>query len=133
MGKIERRVHKFRAWDRERKRLVTEFDKSNGHTRQYEIQASEDGELYCYYIDDKEDFFDCDLMQFTGLHDALGDEIYEGDIVTGNENEKYTFVIEFVRIGYKAVGNGGRDIFDIPPHWWIIGNIYQNPGLLKLN
>ena len=81
--------------------------------------------------------------QFTGLLDANGVEIYEGDILKDNSisKDRYEFgefvygVIEFVKSGFCEVyrHSDGRvyheDIDGV--HYVVVGNIYQNPELLK--
>ena len=75
------------------------------------------------------------LMQFTGLKDINGREIYEGDVVRWDgphESEwvgavEYTapsFEIKWFRVPYK-VGNTRLD-----NRVAIIGNIFENPELL---
>jgi uncharacterized phage protein (TIGR01671 family) len=83
------------------------------------------------------------FMQFTGLLDVNGVEIYEGDILKDNSisKDRYEFgefvygVIEFVKSGFCEVyrHSDGRvyheDIDGV--HYVVVGNIYQNPELLK--
>lgn len=80
------------------------------------------------------------LMQFTGLKDKNGKEIYEGDIVNaqglvryGDEEYKelkITHHVEDIRTTFCAfeVGNMIDAGFDVE----IVGNIYENPELLNL-
>ena len=85
------------------------------------------------------------LMQFTGLKDKNGREIYEGDIVTGNwySYEEPTscvtgiveywqgwcaFIIHDAEMKVLAEMNGhGAYHFEFE----VIGNVYENPELLK--
>jgi len=87
------------------------------------------------------------VMQFTGLLDKNGKEIYEGDIMKGVINEGYR-----LRIGYKEHEYLIGEIkWDYSGFMWelheedkryiqdlvlvddqeVIGNIYENPELLK--
>ena len=97
-------------------------------------------------------FFDTDnakLMQFTGLHDKNGKEIYEGDIVKINAHS-YDFGFEKDRIGeirfiegcfgfYKQLSEKEYLFNELSTefgygeleYYEVIGNIYENPELLK--
>ena len=74
-------------------------------------------------------------VQFTGLLDANGVEVYEGDIVSvpglGNCEVRispYFGVVYAGSDGYEAPHSDCAAENDFPT---IIGNIYQNPELLK--
>ena len=69
---------------------------------------------------------ECILMQFTGLNDKNGKDIYEGDILQDDEKHVEPFAVEWNDMKeytnwYSSKGN----VFEI------IGNIYENPELLK--
>lgn len=78
-------------------------------------------------------------MQFTGLLDKNGKEIYEGDIVRHRcYGENGTFTIDtiigskdcpFIGCGWIAERDGGTGQEPINE---VIGNIHQNPELLPL-
>lgn len=83
-------------------------------------------------------------LQSTGLCDSKGVEIFEGDIVEGESNNpQYPGTmrtqIEFYA-GKEDIGSGtdvlvsglqsDRDMYS-DWTWTVIGNIYQNPELLK--
>ena len=87
----------------------------------------------------------CVLMQATGLKDKDGKEIYEGDLVTA----KHLFqgeVREIRNVPVTFLENSGAFIFGTPKTGFIVwaeihlsqrmgieivGNIYENPGLLE--
>ncbi|XKH51343.1 YopX family protein [Chryseomicrobium palamuruense] len=83
-----------------------------------------------------------DLMQYTGLKDKNGVEIYEGDIVSMFQGTQLSEV--FFSKGMFLVNRGFRAsvyhseleireeiLFNIIDTCEVIGNIYENPELLE--
>lgn len=126
---------KFRAWDNVDKRLV----KVHGISFDEHIitLTDKDGD-YAERL-----FIEVELMQYTGLTDKNGVEIYEGDLVlhgrsvyvyeTNNLNE----VVWVQAMSCWKLRNRDK-ASDADDDWLsksytleVIGNIYENPELLK--
>ena len=89
----------------------------------------------CYEI---ETFDDIILLQFTGLKDIEGREIYEGDIIKGKTfigKENTSYVIYDDKYGCWQLQTLGEKPLSFPIKSFnkelkIIGNIFENPELL---
>jgi uncharacterized phage protein (TIGR01671 family) len=113
---------KFRAWDSE----------------QYEMSYSDpldDLERAYSWFRELEDrdvkaSGNIELMQYTGLKDKNGKEIYEGDIVKGGAE---TVVMEWKNEMWTEEGyiTGFSELSEGANCYEIIGNLYENPELLK--
>ena len=119
---------KFRAWDRFKQRW------SN-----YKIN---DGTVYfmdkntgVWYGSYNKRYKDFNLMQYTGLKDMRGKEIYEGDILFESFGEKYYKVV-FENGSFRAEFEGdfeeySFDLIDVVAQGCeVVGNIYENAELL---
>lgn len=121
---------KFRAWDKIEKQILIPCIQNywlllsiNGITHQYIL-----GKLF-----GAENNYD--IMQYTGLKDKNGKEIYEGDIVkwqhgiSPNNDEEGISVINFDE-GCFGLENSYK--LNCLLEMEIIGNIYENKELIKL-
>ena len=74
---LANRLFKFRAWVKEQNRMIKVF----GFNEHLVFEQTWDSPSI------KENIFeieDCHIMQFTGIYDKNGKEIYEGDVVILN-------------------------------------------------
>lgn len=77
-------------------------------------------------------------LQFTGLKDKNGNEIYEGDIVNSISHEPSRMAVEFIEGAFCMRYDKESWAIDIS-HFYpsigtdieVIGNIYENQELLK--
>lgn len=118
---------KFRAWDKKEKRMYhfNDYWIDNEHQSMAFMIAEPQSGLYCL------DFDEHDLsepMQYTGLKDKAGKEIYEGDIL-----QMYFRNNQKAGTPFPVAWNDKHAAFT---DWWpregveVIGNIYENPSLL---
>lgn len=98
----------------------------------------EEGNLLCLNYPKGKDYFgyedDIALMQYTGYKDVFGNEIYEGDIVKYRYN---LYQVEWVFFSFYIHRIDGRILKELEEvaidekGMEVIGNIYENPDLLK--
>ena len=108
---------KFRAWDYEMKNMY----------KLVKFISHKDG------INALDRWFSWEyVMQFTGLKDKNGKEIYEGDLL--QEYPNYPIWKVFYEIDGFCIRSGDTQhrlasVFGFPDRLNIIGNIYENPDL----
>ena len=128
-------IPKFRAWDDWRKRMSI-VDRIYIDTKGVRLY-DDFGEYW-------RDFRDVILMQSTGLFDKNGQEIFEGDILT--DGHTLGVLRNHRTLGFYMVDEKGKENFlgdTVDTEGFeeakefmensieIIGNIYENPELLK--
>ena len=77
------------------------------------------------------DFDEIELMEYTGLEDMKGKEIYEGDILFESSSKEYYKVV-FENGSFRAeVDEYSLDLEDYANICEVVGNIYENPELIE--
>ena len=126
---------KFRAWDKEKKRMLLwgDWEQTQWIKDAMPVQEGDEWTERCI------------LMQYIGLKDEAQKEIYEGDIVRyGTEDAVVTAQVDFAEEDsettmfltgfHMTVINSAdypEDEEDNDFAFEVIGNIYDNPELLQ--
>ena len=135
---------KFRAWEKWEKRMLYRgvFD-----INWYATEKNDENGCHTVRGIKPEDKTELELMQFTGLLDKNGKEIYEGDIILHTNEEADKSPSQILWNTYEGQwqtenihAQRGGQIADSEWYDWdtskidnieVIGNIYENPELLK--
>lgn len=130
---------KFRAWDTKKRKMLNDktdvYFVVDAEGAVYRSKTCRDITDEYYWQVDSEPTDELIVMQFIGLHDKNGKEIFEGDILrSGTEiisceffEEMAMFTIGGFSLKFFDLDKNKNKIFDFE----VIGNIYENPELLK--
>lgn len=107
---------KFRAWEMNYKEII-DVDSINFESKIINTECA--WRMFSEVI----------LMQYTGLKDVNGIEIYEGDVCESVLGIKG--IVIFDKGAYKLKSK--QSMYGISKLPKVIGNIYENPELLEVN
>ena len=134
---------KFRAWDKTENRMARNVEELKFNSKGiYAVVLNHLG------FEMRRRANDVELMQYTGLKDKNGKEIYEGDVVRthfsfGHEVTQEPFIIKWNKERAMFEGSKPKPLendylvtFSFFPEqrflYEIIGNIHENPELLEV-
>lgn len=125
---IGKREIKFRAWNKRTEKMYKDVQSLYDDDPRGMFSSSGNGTpYYCFgHSCECEDTF---LMQYTGLKDKNGKEIYEGDIIGYGESDMYIVFFEDASFYFSPID----DMSYIESEFEgteVRGNIFENPELL---
>lgn len=128
------RTFKFRAFNKKTKRMI---DPHAMTPLALNAECNADPNFKGVFLPFHEDL---ELIQFTGLKDRNGKEIFEDDVVRQFPNSEYAtdFIIKwcaekcgfYLYLTYKP-DQPHLELADYREELYVIGNIYENPELLN--
>lgn len=126
---------KFKAWDRKEKKMLPDvgfLDSDGGRTIITRASMS-GGHEYFDMNDLWQNDFRFILMQFTGLKDCNGKEIYEGDIIEIEDDLNVRGIVRYDEESAMFMEDEFSlfEILNAGCSIKVIGNIYENPELRR--
>lgn len=128
------RTIKFRAWHKRWNLMASDIELGS---QEANIIVGNTSDI----LDINEEYSNLIFMQFTGLHDKNGKEIYEGDILKvpdlyeTPENTYPTYHYEKVIYANHGFGTDNAMFYEdgdyISEECEVVGSIYENPELLE--
>lgn len=121
-------IPEFRVWDKIRKEMIEDCDvyiTSDGSVLAGDLNYDVESGMVVDITDNVE------IMMSTGLKDVWGEKIYQGDIIRGSYDTGiigYEFIT--IEVRYDLLEGFQLRQFDLN-RTEILGNIYENPELLK--
>lgn len=145
---------KFRIWDKTSNRMLyqDDFERVELDTKNKMVSLVRSETIESSYVLDYEDGIEAEIMQYTGFKDVKGKEIYEGDIlhvtkvsmcgVDKYNVAEYNTDVRWEDGAFVIKGDADVECYDT---WLaaynnpdspqieieVIGNIYENPELLR--
>ena len=121
------RAIKFKVWDNQLNQWAVEKDLDYANILNFPVND--------YFIKDGHEVVRWSFLQFTGLYDKNKKKIYEGDIVkwkTDIDEDYFGGKLGFTAEIVKFEGGAFYPVCTMDEYEFeVIGNIYENPELLK--
>lgn len=122
---------KFRAFVKDIKKVFPVHSLELTDLEDEPVEVASCGNVNCGTCTDFYDLEQVELMQYTGLKDFVGTEIYDGDIGWDAHQEVYGKVV-FEDGGFHySWTNISDDLFEVCEDIEIVGNVFENPELLE--
>jgi len=109
---------KFRIWDKRKKKMLYPASYVGGITALIALENIPDPKSSV-------------VMQYTGFKDTMGKEIYNGDILEHAKKEYYKVVWNEDGLWWVESSDNSDILWRWAKVCKVVGNIYQNPELLK--